>query len=95
MQRVAERVAVFQWDDAELTRYWLIRDYLPEVAELAADRPKLAERARAIGACTQPLLIPLGLLYGRLLHAYRRRPRGIPSGTGAAGYLCLDAGRRT
>ena len=32
MQRVAERVAVFQWDDAELTRYWLIRDYLPEVA---------------------------------------------------------------
>ncbi len=73
MQRVAERVVVLQWDDAQLPRYWLIRDYLPEVADLAADRPSLAERAHAIGASMQPVMIPWDCMDG-FFHAYWRRP---------------------
>ncbi len=73
MQRVAKRIVVFQWDDAQLPRYWLIRDYLPEVVDLAADRPSLAERAHAIGASMQPVLIPWDCVDG-FFHAYWRRP---------------------
>lgn len=73
MQRVAKRVVVFQWDDAQLPRYWLLRDYLPEVAQLAADRPSLAERAHAIGAFMQPVLIPWDCMDG-FFHASWRRP---------------------
>jgi SAM-dependent methyltransferase len=29
MLRVARRVVIFQWDDAEIDRFWLVRDYLP------------------------------------------------------------------
>jgi SAM-dependent methyltransferase len=32
MQRVAERVVLFQWESREISRFWLVRDYLPEFA---------------------------------------------------------------
>ncbi len=63
MRRVARRVVVFQWDDAEIERFWLIRDYLlPEYRALAAGRPTLRERARAIGACMEPVPIPFDVV---------------------------------
>ena len=39
-------------------RFWLTRDYLPEVAAFGAGRPSLTEQARAIGARMEPVLIP-------------------------------------
>src|SRR5581483_6022272 len=41
MQRVARRVVIFQWDNQLLSRFWLVRDYLPEFATLAAGHPSL------------------------------------------------------
>ena len=61
MRRVARRVVVFTFDAGEagwLRRFWLTRDYLPEVADLVAGLPPLAEMAGAIGAHTEPVLIP-------------------------------------
>jgi hypothetical protein len=61
MQRVARRVVVFTHesdDEAWRHRFWLTRDYLPEVADLVAGRPSLSELAGAIGARTEPVLIP-------------------------------------
>ena len=55
MARVARRVIVFQWDNDELPRFWLVRDHLPELAALAARGPSLRERAGAIGARTEPV----------------------------------------
>ena len=76
MRRVARRVAVFTFDASETgwrRRFWLTRDYLPEFADLLAGRPSLTELARAIGARTEPVLIPWDCADG-FFEAYWRRP---------------------
>ena len=76
MRRVARRVVVFTHDSSESgwrRRFWLTRDYLPEVADLSVGRPSLTEQARAIGARMEPVLIPWDCADG-LFEAYWRRP---------------------
>jgi SAM-dependent methyltransferase len=76
MRRVASRVVVFTHDSSETgwrRRFWLTRDYLPEVAEFSVGRPSLTEQARAIGARVEPALIPWDWAHG-LFEAYWRRP---------------------
>jgi Methyltransferase domain len=74
MQRVARRVIVFTCDTSDRSwrrRFWLTRDYLPEVA---ASRVGLAtELADAIGARMEPVLIPWDCADG-FFEAYWRRP---------------------
>jgi SAM-dependent methyltransferase len=76
MRRVARRVVVFTVDSSDtgwLRRFWLTRDYLPEVADLLVSRPSLAELARVIGARMEPVLIPWDCADG-FFEAYWRRP---------------------
>jgi SAM-dependent methyltransferase len=76
MRRVARRVVVFTHDSSDTgsrRRFWLTRDYLPEVAELVAGRPSLTEQASAIGARMEPVLIPWDCADG-FFEAYWRRP---------------------
>ena len=76
MRRVARRVVVFTHDSGDTGwrhRFWLTRDYLPEVADLLVGRPSLTEQARAIGARTEPVLIPWDCADG-FFEAYWRRP---------------------
>jgi SAM-dependent methyltransferase len=76
MRRVARRVVVFTHDSSETgwcRRFWLTRDYLPEVAHLLIGRPSLPELARAIGARIDPVLIPWDCADG-FFEAYWRRP---------------------
>src|SRR5438132_4939922 len=76
MRRVARRVVVFTFDSSDTgwrRRFWLTRDYLPEVADFIAGRPSLSEQARAIGARVEPVLIPLDCADG-FFEAYWRRP---------------------
>jgi ubiquinone/menaquinone biosynthesis C-methylase UbiE len=76
MRRVARRVVVFTHETTDTgwhRRFWLTRDYLPEVAELVAGRPSLTELARSIGARTEPVLIPWDCADG-FFEAYWRRP---------------------
>jgi SAM-dependent methyltransferase len=73
MQRVARRVVVFTIDTEWLHRFWLTRDYLPEVANRRAGGPTLTEMATAIGAMTEPVLIPWDCADG-FYEAYWRRP---------------------
>jgi len=95
MQRVARRVVVFTCDTTERSwrqRFWLTRDYLPEIT---ASRVGLATTlARAIGARLEPVLVPWDCADG-FFEAYWRRPeayldenvrRGISlwAGVGAA-----------
>ena len=74
MRRVARRVVVFTCDTSDRSwrrRFWLTRDYLPEVA---ASRVGLAtELARVIGARMEPVLIPWDCADG-FFEAYWRRP---------------------
>jgi SAM-dependent methyltransferase len=76
MRRVARRVVVFTHDSSDAgwrRRFWLTRDYLPEVADLVAGPASLTEQARAIGARTEPVLIPWDCADG-FFEAYWRRP---------------------
>jgi hypothetical protein len=76
MQRVARRVVVFTHDSTDagwLHRFWLTRDYLPEVADLVADRPSLTELAASIAARIEPVRIPWDCADG-FFEAYWRRP---------------------
>jgi len=54
-------------------RFWLTRDYLPEVAGLVTDRPSVDQLAHAIGASMEPVLIPWDCADG-FFEAYWRRP---------------------
>ncbi len=74
MRRVARRVVIFQFDNAAAARFWLVRDYLPEFAQLSRGRPTLTERAAAIAATIDPVPIPWDCRDG-FFHAYWRRPR--------------------
>ena len=76
MRRVARRVVVFTFDASDAgwrRRFWLTRDYLPEVADLLVGWPSLSELARAFGARTEPVLIPWDCADG-FFEAYWRRP---------------------
>ena len=74
MQRVARRVVVFTCDTSDRNwrrRFWLTRDYLPEVT---VSRVGLATRlARAVGARMEPVLVPWDCADG-FFEAYWRRP---------------------
>jgi len=77
MRRVARRVVVFTHDDRDdkwQQRFWLSRDYLPEVSALVAGRPPLAEQARAIEARLEPVPVPWDCADG-FFEAYWRRPQ--------------------
>ncbi|SDC18281.1 class I SAM-dependent methyltransferase [Actinokineospora iranica] len=76
MRRVARSVVVFTHDTTDTgwhRRFWLTRDYLPEVADLLVRRPSLTELACAIGARLEPVPIPWDCADG-FLEAYWRRP---------------------
>jgi SAM-dependent methyltransferase len=76
LRRVARRVVVFTHDASDagwIQRFWLIRDYLPEVAGLVAGRPSVEQLAGAIGARVEPVPIPWDCADG-FFEAYWRRP---------------------
>ncbi len=76
MRRVARRVVVFTHDATDAgwrDRFWLSRDYLPEVGRLVAGRPPVDQLARAFGARLEPVLIPWDCADG-FFEAYWRRP---------------------
>jgi SAM-dependent methyltransferase len=75
-RRVARRVVVFTHDTSDtgwLHRFWLTRDYLPEVADFCVGRPSLTGLANAIGARVEPVPIPWDCADG-FFEAYWRRP---------------------
>ena len=76
LRRVARRVVVFTHDTTGagwLHRFWLTRDYLPEVADLLVGRPSLTALATAIGARVEPVPIPWDCADG-FFEAHWRRP---------------------
>ena len=76
MQRVARRVVVFTFDRDGLNKFWLIRDYIPELATLVAGHPSATEQAEALGARIEPVPIPWDCVDG-FPEAYWRRPEAF------------------
>src|SRR3954451_5889573 len=75
LRRVAGRVVVFLFDTSEPGRFWLTRDYLPEVPALTMCRVLAAVTGLAdvIGARLEPVLVPWDCADG-FYEAYWRRP---------------------
>jgi SAM-dependent methyltransferase len=73
LRRVADRVVVFTFDFDGLRRFWLTRDYLPELAGLVGDHPSLTDQAAVIGASVVAVPIPWDCVDG-FPEAYWRRP---------------------
>jgi SAM-dependent methyltransferase len=76
MRRVARRVVVFTFDGSDAAwrrRFWLTRDYLPEIADHFAGWPSVTELAGAIGARIESVPIPWDCADG-FFEAYWRRP---------------------
>jgi SAM-dependent methyltransferase len=102
MRRVARRVVVFTHDSSDSgwrRRFWLTRDYLPEVADFTVGRPSLTEQARAIGARTEPVVIPWDCADG-FFEAYWRRPEAylddhVRRGISVWTRVGAEAGQRT
>jgi SAM-dependent methyltransferase len=80
MQRVARRVVTLTFSLEGLSRFWLVRDYLPEVVDLVVDLPSLAEMAATIGARIEPVMIPWDCVDG-FPEAYWRRPEAYLDGS--------------
>ena len=50
LRRVSDRQVVLAYDIAAHLEFWLVREYLPEIAELGRTRPGAAEIAEELGA---------------------------------------------
>ncbi|HEX3824052.1 MAG TPA: class I SAM-dependent methyltransferase [Mycobacteriales bacterium] len=73
MRRVARHVVVFTFDFGGLGEFWLTRDYLPELLDRLRGHPPLADKAAAIDARTEPVMVPWDCIDG-FYEAYWRRP---------------------
>ncbi len=94
MRRVARRRAVlFTWDGRFATRFWLVRDYLPEFVSLPG--MPIATIARHLGAQhITPVPIPADCQDG-FFHAYWARPEAYLDPTvreGISVFARLDQG---
>jgi SAM-dependent methyltransferase len=101
LRRVARRVVVFTHATnaaAWLDRFWLTRDYLPELADLVTGRPSIDELADSIDARLEPVPIPWDCVDG-FFEAYWRRPEAyldetVRRGTSVWGSVGPEAEQR-
>jgi SAM-dependent methyltransferase len=74
LRRVSRRQVVLAYDTALHNDFWLVREYVPEVASLEGSRPSAPEIAEFLGASSVlPLPVPWDFTDG-VFPAYWRRP---------------------
>lgn len=74
LARVARRQVVVTWDPDVSRRFWLYRDYLPELVGFEGGLPSLAHAVAALGASdVRPLLVPRDCVDG-FMGAHWARP---------------------
>lgn len=77
LRRVSRRQVVVTFDPVDHEGFWLIEDYLPEIADLPLNRPPAPDLvADALGgAVVSPLLVPHDMADGVLWAGWRRPER--------------------
>jgi SAM-dependent methyltransferase len=74
LRRIAPRQVVLAYDTRRHTEFWLVREYVPEIAELELSRPGADDIAHELGAdSVTPLPLPWDFTDG-VFPAYWRRP---------------------
>jgi hypothetical protein len=75
LRRVAARQVVLTWDPSVTARFWLVADYLPEIAELERGWDPIDALLTHLDVeSVEPVLVPADCSDG-FLAAYWRRPR--------------------
>ncbi len=60
MRRVARRLVLFTFDVAYMDAFWLVRDYVPEIAELDRSRfPPIEQIAEWMGGAVREVVVPV------------------------------------
>jgi SAM-dependent methyltransferase len=92
LRRVARRVVIVYWDEEVARRFWLLREYFPQVADYDDSRaPTLAQVTGWLGgADVRPLLVPHDCRDG-FLGAHWRRPASYLDPAVRAGISSLAA----
>ncbi len=90
VRRVAARVVIFTWDPAMERDFWLVDEYLPELAgTTATDGPPLDELADSLGgAQIVPVPVPADCTDG-FFAAFWARPEAYLDPTVQAGISCF------
>jgi SAM-dependent methyltransferase len=90
VRRVARRVVIFTWDPRMERDFWMVDDYLPELAgATATDGPPLAELADALGgARIEPVPVAADCIDG-FFAAYWARPEAYLDPVVRAGISCF------
>ncbi len=90
VRRVASRVVIFTWDPTMERDFWLVDEYLPELAgTTATDGPPLDELADAVGgARIVPVPVPADCTDG-FFAAFWARPEAYLDPTVQAGISCF------
>jgi SAM-dependent methyltransferase len=95
MRRVSRKQVIVTWDPDVSSQFWLVRDYLPEVAKREGPLPTLAMVLRHLGSTNADILpVPDDCTDG-FLGAYWQRPHAYLDATvrGAiSGLALLDHG---
>ncbi len=74
LRRVASKQLILTWDAAVFAEFWLIRDYLPEIADYEAGIATLDDVTCLLpGTVVQPMPVPAACADG-VLGAFWRRP---------------------
>lgn len=74
LRRVASKRVVLAYDTRMHADFWLVREYIPEIAKLELSRPSSGEIANELGADTvTPMLVPWDFTDG-VFPAHWRRP---------------------
>lgn len=74
LQRVASQQVIMTWDREAVMDFWLVQEYLPEIAERESDVVTMDETcARLDAACVETMPVPWDSVDG-CLAAYWRRP---------------------
>ncbi len=69
-----QRIVIWTFDPAAIARFWLVRDYLPELLEIELARcPSMDDQIGALEGYVQPVPIPRDCCDG-VLGAYWARP---------------------
>jgi SAM-dependent methyltransferase len=97
LRRVSRRQVILTWDQAQVSRFWLVADYLPEIAQAEADLAALATIRTALetaGANVRVTTVPVPAdCRDGFVAAYWRRPEAyLDPGVRAAmsGLVKLD-----
>ena len=92
LRRVSRRQVMMTWDPIEVSRMWLIADYLPEIAATEKSLVTLSQIAAALApASVRTILVPWDCSDG-FLAAYWRRPHAYLEDdvrAGASGFAGL------